>query len=60
MMTYVPGKPWDEAKSDGDKERRIYLPQGTASRATKLFVDNDWAALEREFEDHGEPLAPGL
>ncbi|KIW57042.1 hypothetical protein PV05_05647 [Exophiala xenobiotica] len=44
-MTYTP------KGSEGDGKRRtIYLPQGTAERATLLFVHEDWAALENEFE----------
>ena len=32
-------------------EKSIFLSQGTAERATELFVKEDWAALEREYED---------
>ncbi|KAK5213928.1 hypothetical protein LTR41_000120 [Exophiala xenobiotica] len=43
-MTYTP------KGSEGDGKRRtIYLPQGTAERATLLLVNEDWAALENEF-----------
>jgi hypothetical protein len=44
-MTYTP------KGSEGDGKRRtVYLPQGTAERATLLLVNEDWAALENEFE----------
>ena len=32
-------------------EKSIFLPQDTAERAVELFIKEDWAALEREFED---------
>jgi hypothetical protein len=41
-----------DGKSEG--VRTIYLPQGTAERATLLFVNEDWAALEREFEEYSK------
>lgn len=35
-------------------QKSIYMPQGTAVRAAGLFMKEDWAALEREFEDWSE------
>ena len=31
-------------------QRTIYMPKGTMKRATELFVKEDWASLENEFE----------
>ena len=43
--TYTPSK----GKGDA-QQRTIFLPQGTAERARILFVNEDWTALENEFE----------
>lgn len=46
QMNYTDGR-------DGTK-RSIYLPRGSDKRATQLFVNEDWASLEKEFEVWGE------
>lgn len=32
-------------------EKSVFLPKGTYERATNLFVNEDWAALEQEFAE---------
>lgn len=52
-MTYTP------SNSRGDAQKRtIYLPRGTAERARILFVNEDWTALENEFEIHSKLSLP--
>jgi hypothetical protein len=52
-MTYTP------SNSSGDaQERTIHLPKGTAERARILFVNEDWTALENEFEIYSKLSVP--
>jgi hypothetical protein len=39
-------------------QKAIHLPQGTLKRAAELYMNEDWAELEREFKDWSKCSTP--